>query len=345
MADVFQPRFVDMVRNTTTSVGTVNFQLGPAVMGYTGFTVACAIGDSFYYSAIGIDRPNEVEVGRGTLLGNGTISRDPISGTKTNFSTGTKTIALIAAAEWYQQAQALLGASANAAVAASDRATLAALSGASLANLGEPGREGLFRWDGTNRSTLVAADNRQGLSVAPASDPSGASGAWLRTYSGAVNVRWFGAAGDGVADDSAAFVAAVAALKAIAVNNDGNLYKGSPRLFVPTGLYNLGTTTLDITHTVIVEGESSINGYASRLKWSGDCDGIRVQAYNSSGAATVDGPHFSGSYTIIRNLGLAGPHANVTDFTGRSEGEFHGINARSPRRPPPTISRGPRRAR
>jgi hypothetical protein len=39
-------------------------------------------------------------VGRGTLLAGGVIARDPVSGTKTNFSAGTKSIALVAAAEW-----------------------------------------------------------------------------------------------------------------------------------------------------------------------------------------------------------------------------------------------------
>ena len=149
------------------------------------------------------------------------------------------------------------------------------------------------------------------------------------TSSATVTPQDYGAVADGVTDDSAAFVAAIAALKALAVNDD-TYYKGSGKLFIPAGDYNLGTTTLDITHTLIIEGESSINGYSSRLSWSGDCDGIRIQAYNTSGAGAVDGsPHYSGSYTIIRNLGLAGPYVNQTNFTGNTEGDYHGIHARS----------------
>ena len=64
MADPFQPRFVDLVRNFTSTQGTGNFVLGPAVNGYTSFGSALQPGDSFYYSAIGVDKPNEREVGR-----------------------------------------------------------------------------------------------------------------------------------------------------------------------------------------------------------------------------------------------------------------------------------------
>ena len=62
MADPFQPKFVDLVRNTTTTAGTGNFVLGAAVAGYTGFTAACQVGDSFYYSAIGVDKQAEREI-------------------------------------------------------------------------------------------------------------------------------------------------------------------------------------------------------------------------------------------------------------------------------------------
>lgn len=97
----FAPKFVDLVRNYSTTVGTSDFILGPAVNGFSSFTDACQPGDCFYYSATGIDVPAETEVGRGTLLDGGAIGRDPLSGTKTNFSSGTKSVALIAASEWF----------------------------------------------------------------------------------------------------------------------------------------------------------------------------------------------------------------------------------------------------
>src|SRR5689334_3592853 len=177
MAELFQPKFVDLVRNNTTTTGTADFVVGAATMGFTSFTAACAVGDQFYYSAIGIDKPTEREVGRGTMLAGGVIQRDPIGGVRTSFSNGAKSIALIAAAEWFSQVQA--------GAAVPDRAALAGAPGAkSSLVLGEPGREGIFTWAGGNQVALVTADPAQGVVVAPASDPTGASGVWVRKYSG-----------------------------------------------------------------------------------------------------------------------------------------------------------------
>src|SRR5438445_2990585 len=178
MADPFTPKFVDLVCNYTTSVGTGNFTLGPVLNGFSGFTQALQPGDSFYYAAIGIDKPAEREVGRGTLQANGTISRGPVSGTLTNFSTGTKILTLVAAAEWFNAIQA-----AGSGSGASFAATRSALAGTSQRQspfiLSEAGREGLFVFDGSNLTAKVTADTYQGIFVAPSSDTSGASGAWV----------------------------------------------------------------------------------------------------------------------------------------------------------------------
>src|SRR5437868_13404436 len=61
----FTPKFVDLVCNYTATTGTGNFTLGPTVNGFSSFASALQPGDSFYYSAIGIDKPVEREVGRG----------------------------------------------------------------------------------------------------------------------------------------------------------------------------------------------------------------------------------------------------------------------------------------
>jgi hypothetical protein len=107
MTEAFQPKFADLVRNYTTTTGMDDFVLGSAVNGFTSIADACEIGDNFYYSAVGIDNPGETEVGRGTLLAGGVISRDPFSGHKTNFKSGTKSIALVAAAEWFAEVDAV----------------------------------------------------------------------------------------------------------------------------------------------------------------------------------------------------------------------------------------------
>ena len=320
MAD-FQPRFVDLVRSYTSTQGTSAFVLGPTVNGFTGFGSALQTGDSFYYSAIGVDKPTEREVGRGMLQANGTISRAPIGGPPTNFSSGTKSIALIAAAEWFTAVQTGAG---SLPVIAASRAELAAASAQGLALLTESGREGLFKFDGSNLGAKVAADPRQGVHVAPASDPTGASGAWTRVFSGAANVRWFGATGDNTTDDGPAFVAALNYLKAIAYQGFG-YSSASPALFVPFGTYFLGTTTLDLSHTLIIEGESvgEAGGGASVLRWAANTTGIRVQRLNTSGASAVDSvTHQGGDASVISRLSLKSAYAGT-------EGEHHGIHLRA----------------
>lgn len=319
MASPFQPKFVDLVRNTTTTVGTLDFALGPPVIGYTSFTVAVQIGDSFYYSAIGVDKPNEREVGRGTLQANGTISRNPISGPKTNFSMGNKTVALIAAAEWYSQVQAAGG--------VASRVALASALGQGAILLCEPGREGVFAWDPSNRAASVATDPGQGVYVAPASDPTGASGAWVRKYSGPLSAKWFGAVADGTTDDSPAFLQAIAYLRASRTQPNSGYGSGSPEIFIPSGNYYLGSTTLDVTHTLRLRGESTGGGGgATVLTWAAGTTGIRIQGYNTAGATSVVSPApsdiTSGGGSIIEGLQLKGKFAGV-------ESEAHGIHLRA----------------
>lgn len=325
MADPFQPRFVDLVRNYTTTQGTGNFVLGPAVNGFTSFGSALQTGDSFYYSAIGVDKPAEREVGRGILLGNGSISRAALIGTLTNFSSGTKSIALIAAAEWFNAVQA--GAGSLPVVAANRTAIASATSQQVPALLTESGREGLFVFDGSNLSARVATDTRQGILIAPSTDPTGASGAWVRRYSGSANVRWFGVAGNDSTDDGPAFAAALNYLKSIAYEGFG-YSSASPSLFIPFGTYFLGTTTLDLFHSLIIEGESvgEAGGGATVLRWAANTTGIRVQRLNTNGATAVDSgtTHKGGDASVISRLSLKGAYTNLA-----SEGEHHAIHLRA----------------
>lgn len=81
-----------------------------------------------------------------------------------------------------------------------------------IAHLTEEGLEGPFVWEGSDLSVQITADVERAMFVAPASDTTGASGAWVREFGGVIRVAWFGAVGDGVADDTAALIAALNAI-------------------------------------------------------------------------------------------------------------------------------------
>jgi hypothetical protein len=68
--------------------------------------------------------------------------------------------------------------------------------------------------------------------------PTAGSGRWKRIYSGAVNVRWFGAKGDGVTDDTAAIGSAITAIKDV---------------YIPIGTYK-------VSSTITIPDKGSITG-------------------------------------------------------------------------------------
>jgi len=120
-----------------------------------------------------------------------------------------------------------------------NRAALAAIAPAAgkATYLTELWREGVFVFDPSNLSAAVAADTLQGIYVAPNSDTSGASGAWVRKYDKEVSVRWFGAVGNGSVDDKAAFQAALnsgAARVLVPATAGGVVYRVSGSLTIPT---------------------------------------------------------------------------------------------------------------
>jgi hypothetical protein len=101
---------------------------------------------------------------------------------------------------------------------AATRTDLAALSGVAGAavTLSEAHRAGPFTFYtaaayltayGVALTAAVTADTAQGLIVAPATDTTGASGAWVRQFTGPKSAGWYGATGDGTTDDAVALQA------------------------------------------------------------------------------------------------------------------------------------------
>ena len=322
----FVPKFIDLVRNSTTTVGTADFVLGPAVNGYTSFATALQVGDSFYYSAIGVDKPAEREVGRGTLLAGGLIAREPIGGVKTNFTGGAKSVALIAAAEWFSAVQ-------GAPLTAASRGALSSAAHRQPTILSEAGREGLFAWDGTNLAQKVAVDGAQGIYIAPASDPSGASGAWVRRFSGPIDIRWFGAVADctsvGVGTDNAP---AINAAKAV-----GAARSKSSEILIPMAAFGYRVaSTLKFTEGVklvgqgfhenpgIVGGTSyppPQNYRGSLLVFDRDVAGIQLFACTDNLANAIELEFESSTGSILEDMMLYGGGGTLT--------AAHGIESRT----------------
>ena len=322
----FTPKFVDMVRNVTSSTGTGAVSLGSAVSGFTSLADAVAVGEQFYYCIQGVDKPAEREVGRGTMQAGATIARQPISGALVNFTTGIKTIALIAAAEWFAKIDAGGTGGAGSVVASLvDLAALPTANGAA-ALLTAKGREGLFVFETSNLSAKVTADPRKAITVAPAAAPSGTSGAWVRKYDGAINVRWFGAVADFVTDDLPAFDAALALIKTTALSG------GVATLRVPGGRYYC-STTLNIHVPVYVVGDGSGQGNGGTLiRFGKNCNGIVVNKGNTHGDGVGSQGDASGS--VIQGMQLYGGNANVdgsgnvTSFAAGDSPTGHGVRIR-----------------
>ena len=72
---------------------------------------------------------------------------------------------------------------------------------------------GEWKWDSSDCSALVAIDPLNALYAAPFSDLSGASGAFRRVFSGAIDASWFGVVYGNTADASQGLNAATAFIK------------------------------------------------------------------------------------------------------------------------------------
>lgn len=190
--------------------------------------------------------------------------------------------------------------------------------------LTESGREGQFVWSSANLATKVTADPQQGIYVAPASAPTGASGAWVRKFSGELNVKWFGATGDGTTVDYAAFVACQNYIASLARAMTG-YNVGVPKVFVPFGVYNFAGNPFDCIFPIHWFGESG--GFSSSgtiLKWNNTSSGTRIQYVDTVGEAGTQAPaSSSGSGTIWEDVTLDGGFDNL------NEAERHGVLARA----------------
>jgi hypothetical protein len=212
-----------------------------------------------------------------------------------------------------------------------DKQTVVAPSGIAGAQ-GPPGPAGSGSTIGIKDHGALISSIVQRLNIAGAGVTVTGTGADITiTIAGGFNVatpEQYGAVGDGIANDGPAFLAAIAALKAAAANDDTGTYKGSGELRCSAKHYYLGTSTLDLTHTFRIRGETTgaEGGKGTRLRWAANTTGIRVQRYNTSGSSTLDGvTHYGGDGCIIEGLELVGGWV----YGSTAEGEYHGIHLKA----------------
>ncbi|WP_234196290.1 glycosyl hydrolase family 28-related protein [Pseudacidovorax sp. NFM-22] len=118
---------------------------------------------------------------------------------------------------------------------------------------------------------------------------------WRRLFSGALNVRWFGAKGDNATDDSAAFTLAVALLKTA----------GGGALYVPTGGYRASILMQDMSN-IDLYGDGAGSEIFRPVMASAGQSVISIKA-KTKAIANIE----------IRNLSLRGPGLeNTADAMG-----------------------------
>lgn len=203
---------------------------------------------------------------------------------------------------------ALLAASVvtGASISVANRTILAALdhSAGLPAYLSEAGREGMFVWDSSNLSAKVTLDPRQGVYVAPASDTDGSSGAWVRRFSGAVNIRWFGAVGDNaVTDDYAAIQAAIDFLSyeggkiEVPSGNSFGDYRLSARLVWHSPIELIGST-------ISQDARGTLGNLGPTFTFDAGVGGIFVKYNNDSDASGSPVIYSGGTGSLIQGIKL-----------------------------------------
>jgi len=105
------------------------------------------------------------------------------------------------------------------------------------------GAGGLFIWDSTTIKANANAGTIIDPSVSLANQGTGVgTGCWIKQYSGIVNIKWFGAVGDGTTNDTDSFVKAV---------NEGSI-------FIPKGDYVIGEVVVPEDCSIIGENQNLV---------------------------------------------------------------------------------------
>lgn len=177
----------------------------------------------------------------------------------------------------------------SAAIPAANRTALKLLSTSAPGHLMEAGREGMFVFDSTDLSALVSMDTAEAVHVAPSSDPTGASGAWVRRYSGPLKIEWFGGGVDKTGAEN------LAAMQAASGYNPTTTINFSPTVEFGIGSYSVSATFENRSACRFVgqghghDASAVLGERATRLIWPVDTLCIRNHSSNTVGSTSQAG--------------------------------------------------------
>ena len=156
------------------------------------------------------------------------------------------------------------------------------------------GGGGEFYWD----STSTATDNGGTIIKATAIT----TGRWIRLYSGAISVKWFGAKGDGTTDDTVAIQSAVDA---------GNIVD------ISDGTYELLWGYIDLNANQVVTGNGILLGGFQALGDNVSIDGITVTMTTGLASAGKSGIK-SADYSNLSMNNVTFDTCNLAITNGKS---------------------------
>lgn len=123
--------------------------------------------------------------------------------------------------------------------------------------------------DGGGGIYIYESSNITSTNLGTIAKPSTATGRWSMLYSGPLNIKWFGAVGDGTANDTAAFTNAIALTQV-----------SGGAIFIPKGTYLVDG--LSITQDGV-----SIHGESTGYQYGGSGGTTNVSVLKASSSATT----------------------------------------------------------